>query len=197
MLRILHGGPDSRLAISRLVNKVRKLPLMNRTILLVLCTALTAVLAAGQEARSVDFARYSARVEAHLAKNIDFPNSPEASTFRTRLRDALKDGVNFAGHFVLAGWGCGTGCTNGAVIDARNGRVYFPDELAGVGGYDEPDGKTFTFQKNSRLLIIRGTPGPDREDAPSRKQGTYYYEWLSNRFRLIKFVSDDENASNV
>jgi len=189
----LFGGP----AISCLSDKVRKSRFMKRVVLLAFALGPLAAVSFGQRARSLEFKGYPATVERTAAKAIDFKASPGASTFRTRLRDALEEGVNFAGHFILTGWGCGTGCTNGAVIDARNGRVYFPDELAGVGGYDEPDGKTFTFQKNSRLLIICGTPGPDREDVPARKHGTYYYEWRSNRFRLIKFVPDDENASNV
>ncbi len=87
------------------------------------CAWFAAGLAFGQ---NPTFERYPAIVEPAKAKAIDFRNSPGASTFRTRLREALAGGVNFAGHFILTGWGCGTGCTNGAVIDARTGRVFFP-----------------------------------------------------------------------
>lgn len=169
---------------------------MKRVTRLSFAVALLSVFAIGQQTQSVEFRSYPAAVEKKTAKAIDFKNSPGASTFRTRLREALKGQVNFAGRFILTGWGCGTGCSHGAVIDGKTGRVFFPDELAGVAGYDGPEGETFTFRKNSRLLILRGTPGPDIEGAPERKQGIYYYEWRANRFRLIKFVPD-ESTPNV
>lgn len=37
--------------------------------------------------------------------------------FRTRLREAAAQKPDFAGHYVLARWGCGTECINGAAID--------------------------------------------------------------------------------
>ena len=161
---------------------------MKRLVLVPFVLAFLSASAFGQRARSVEFRSYPAAVEKKTATAIDFKNSPGASTFRTRLREALKDNINFAGRFILTGWGCGTGCSHGAVIDGKTGRVYFPDELMGVSGYDGPDGETFTFRRDSRLLIIRGVPGPDLENAPERKEGIYYYEWRANRLRLIKFV---------
>ena len=35
------------------------------------------------------------------------------ANFRTRLTDAAKGGVNFAGHYALVQFGCGMGCTQG------------------------------------------------------------------------------------
>lgn len=166
---------------------------MKRLTLVLLGIALFAAVAAGQRPRSTEFRSYPAAVEKTTARSIDFKRSPGASTYRTRLRNALKEGVNFAGRYILTGWGCGTGCSHSAVIDARTGRVYFPDELMGVSvwfGENDYDNETYKFRKNSRLLIIHGTPGPDIENAPQRKQGTYYYEWRANRLRLIKFVPD-------
>lgn len=167
---------------------------MKNVVLAFIMACFTAGLAFGQ---NPTFGRYPAKVERAKARAIDFRNSPGASTFRTRLREALKGGVNFAGHYILTGWGCGTGCTNGAVIDARTGRVYFPKELAGVAvwfgrGPDE-NFDTFEFRKDSRLLIIRGIAGPMEEDTEDvmSKQGTYFYQWIGTRFRLIKFVPDE------
>src|SRR5580698_5892067 len=58
------------------------------------------------------------------------PAEPVLSTrmardFRTRLRNEAKFGTNFAGHYILARWGCGAGCFTVAVIDALSGRVWF------------------------------------------------------------------------
>lgn len=167
---------------------------MKRLILLSIGIAMFASAAAAQRNRTPSFGSYPAKIERKTAKTIDFRNSPGASTFRTRLRDALKGEVNFAGRYILTGWGCGTGCSYSAVIDARTGRVWFPDQLAGVSvwmGEQDGDLETFTFRKNSRLLIIRGTAGPMEDGDSAASQGVYYYEWRANKLRLIKFVPDE------
>src|ERR1700754_1179935 len=48
-----------------------------------------------------------------------------ARLFRTRLRENARNGVNFAGHYVAATWGCGSACWSFAIIDARTGQVHF------------------------------------------------------------------------
>ena len=40
--------------------------------------------------------------------------------FRTRIRDGASRGPNFAGHYTIADWGCGTSCVSIAVVDARS-----------------------------------------------------------------------------
>ncbi len=41
--------------------------------------------------------------------------------YRTRIRASAKLPVNFAGHYVLSIWGCGTNCVQGAVYDTGTG----------------------------------------------------------------------------
>jgi len=43
--------------------------------------------------------------------------------YRTRLTDGVKGGVNFAGHYSLVQFGCGTGCNTGYMVDVTNGQV--------------------------------------------------------------------------
>jgi len=136
------------------------------------------------------FGQYPATVEKAKARSINFKRSPGASTYRTRLTEALREGVNFAGHYIVTGWGCGTGCSNAAVIEARTGVVTFPGEFYNI---DSRYGDTYSdplmdFKKNSRLLIVHGSPGPATESGPGKPSGDYYYEWRNNRFRLLKFV---------
>jgi len=139
-------------------------------------------------AQEPTFASYDAKVEPIKAKSIDFRKSPTAAKmFRTRLSEGFKEGVNFAGSFILVAWGCGTGCRDGAVIDGKTGRVWFPKELGAVvdwQGFPDGDFDFFTFQKDSRLLVVRGLPGYS-----GTKAGTYYFEWMGTRFRLLKFVA--------
>jgi hypothetical protein len=150
-----------------------------------------ASVAAAQRVGTPTFGSYPARAETKTAKAIDFRRSPGASTFRTRLREAIKKDINFAGRYIITGWGCGTGCSQMAIIDARTGRVYMPDALAGVSAwyYDvEDDYEVYTYKKNSRLMVVRGAPGPMTDGDTEKEPGTYYYEWRANRLRLIKFI---------
>jgi hypothetical protein len=54
----------------------------------------------------------------------DFTNSPrEARLFRTAIREGLRGGVNFAGHYTIIMIGCGAGCRLVFLADARSGRI--------------------------------------------------------------------------
>jgi hypothetical protein len=136
------------------------------------------------------FTQYSARVENIRNVKVNLRSHKSANMFRTNLRNAAKEGVNFAGHFILTTWGCGTNCTQSAIIDARNGRVFFPDQLegAGFGFCDLPDNtEPLVYKANSRLLILNGFKGGDLERDNSRC-GIYYLEWTGANFRQVKFV---------
>lgn len=99
--------------------------------------------------------------------------------FRTRLRQNAKEGVNFAGHYTLATWGCGSDCHSLAIIDAKTGTVYFSPLISFVGGQLFQEEDRLQFRKNSRLLVVAGAK--DDEEI-----GKFYYEWKSNRLRLLR-----------
>jgi len=67
--------------------------------------------------RTPTFGQYPAKVEQARVRGIDFKRNPDARSFKTRLSEALKGGVNFAGHFAVAGRGSGTGCISGGIIN--------------------------------------------------------------------------------
>jgi len=80
------------------------------------------------------------------------------SMFRTRLNAASESGeVNFAGHYILTTWGCGSGgCVEGAVINALTGDiVWLPLEACcnrkGEDGYH--------FRADSSLLVLISAVG--------------------------------------
>jgi hypothetical protein len=138
---------------------------------------------------------YAVAVRREQPAPLNLRSHPLARKFRTMLRTHLREeGVNFAGHYTLAAAGCGTGCSLGAIIDTRTGRVHFPKELHGwtsiVGDYDPPEGEDlWTFRPHSRLLRGLGRPnigrlGEERHGA----SGIYYYEWTNERLRLVKFT---------
>jgi hypothetical protein len=155
-----------------------------------LCVAVIVALACGTlsvSAQAPRFSDYAATVQPLKAKSVDFKNSPRmAKTFKTRLTNEFRKGINFAGRFILVAWGCGTGCRDGAIIDGDTGRVIIPKEIGAVSDWYGPpaeDFDMFTFQKDSRLLVVRGFPG-----YAGKKAGTYYLEWRGTRFRLLEFI---------
>lgn len=164
---------------------------MNRLLSIIFLSALACLSMYGQNEMIPKFSAFTVTVEKAKANSIDFKKNAEARTFRTRLSEALKGGVNFAGHFVVAGWGCGTGCISGAIIDGRTGNVFWPEQFNAFGvfysdgNYADPP---VEYKKNSRLLIIHGIPGEATDDAPAKPSGDYYYEWKNNRLRQVKFV---------
>ena len=163
---------------------------MNRVALSLIFIAIAVCIGFAQT--TPKFAAFPATVEKARAKAIDFKKNPDARSFRTRLSEALHRGVNFAGHYVVAGWGCGTGCISGAIIDARTGNVFWPEQFNAMGVlYSEGEyaNEPVAYRKNSRMLVISGIPGQAKDDAPDKPSGIYYYEWKNNRLRQIKFVA--------
>jgi hypothetical protein len=152
------------------------------------------------------FAQYAARVERIRNVQVDLRSQKNARMFRTNLRNAAKEGVNFAGRFTLTGWGCGTNCSEWAIIDGRTGRVFFPREFGGVGfGFcdlppnalpadirvpavgDEGLGPLI-FKKGSRLVILTGYTGGGIDNKRA-KCGNYFFEWTGTALRQVRFVA--------
>lgn len=118
----------------------------------------------------------------------------DARNFRTRISAWSKEEPNFAGHFIMATWGCGTNCTQFTIIDASTGKVFEPkgittnvavnvhDDLL-QGGDFWHSSAAIKFKRDSRLLILIGTP----EEDVSRR-GISYYVWTGTELRLIRFV---------
>ncbi|HKR00527.1 MAG TPA: hypothetical protein VJT09_07625 [Pyrinomonadaceae bacterium] len=162
-----------------------------RTRIILLAALFSAFVSLGiAQSTTPAFTQYAARVERIRNVTVNLRSHKDARMFRTNLRNAAKEGVNFAGHYILTTWGCGTNCSQSAIIDARNGRVFFPEELAGAGfGFCEFPDETepFIYKSNSRLLVLNGFKGGDleTENAPC---GIYYLEWTGTRFRQVKFV---------
>jgi hypothetical protein len=150
------------------------------------------------------FTSYGTRIDKKRAVTVNLGSHKSARMFRTNLRNAAKEGVNFAGHYILTGWGCGTNCSMWAIIDARNGRVYFPREFEGVGfGFCElPEGKLpsdtpnladdasgpLYFKANSRLVALTGFTGGGLDNQQA-KCGNYFFEWTGNRLKRVSFVA--------
>jgi hypothetical protein len=101
----------------------------------------------------------------------------ESRQFRTRIRDASRRKPNFAGHYIVETWGCGTSCVMGAVIDASTGNVYMlPFTVCCWENYTD-DFEPIQFRPNSRLIIFNGARDEKEGDAIS-----HYYKFENNKF---------------
>jgi hypothetical protein len=117
-----------------------------------------------------------ATVEAkHAPSHLAFTDA-RARQYRTAIREAAKGPVDFAGHYILANWGCGAGCVMAAAIDAKTGRVVSLPFTVSDWPQDVTD--PLTFHADSCLLVVRGSRNESAE------HGTYYYTFDGQAFKL-------------
>ena len=143
------------------------------------------------------FGDYPAKPYAGANAAPDVLSDPRSRRYRTQLKNWAGEKPNFAGHYILATWGCGTGCTEIAVIDAITGKVFHPpgaransiqdvdyDVLVeGKPGERREDFGALQYRADSRLLILMGTP-----DGRAENHGISYFVWENDRLTRIRFV---------
>ncbi len=106
-----------------------------------------------------------------------------------------KPGPNFAGHYFVIRWGCGSQCVLMAIVDAKTGIVYDPP-LSGDRDHDQElylpldnlGEAEVDIRPGSSLMVLREacTDFKDRSHC-----GLYYFNWKNNHFDLLKFVYVD------
>lgn len=104
-----------------------------------------------------DFSQYKVKttdVMKGKPKPVDLSSYKGAKTYRTKLREGAKAGPNFAGHYTIVTYGCGTQCQDNWVIDERTGKIIDRFESA-IGS---------KYQLDSDLLIVN-PPDPDLKKA--------------------------------
>lgn len=110
-------------------------------------------------------------------------STPESRRYRTVIREGAREGPNFAGHYTIVTWGCGTGCIQFAIVDATTGVVYSPRfYVAARVRFDEETQQSdepLQFRIDSKLLIVSGSPN-------EKNEGIYYYSWNGKRLTLLK-----------
>jgi hypothetical protein len=148
------------------------------------------------------FSDYAARRYVGVNAAPDLRSDPRSRRYRSQLKDWALEKPNFAGHYILATWGCGTGCTEIAIIDAMSGKVFHPAgartnhiedvdievlvEVEQVGR--RADFGALQYRADSRLLIVFGTP-----DGRAENKGISYFVWEDERLKRVRFVG--KNAS--
>ena len=80
--------------------------------------------------------------------------------FRTRIRNGIREGPNFAGRYKVIQFGCGTGCSFVFVADVSTGRVSnFPHG----GEYDQE--LQLEYRLASSLIRARWVPNLEKMDS--------------------------------
>jgi len=106
--------------------------------------------------------------------------------YRTMIRREANTAVEFAGHYTVPRWGCGTDCNGFVIVDSVSGKVYDGFGVAGLpltwlekhGGYDALE--RMEFRPNSRLMKINACPNEEN-------CGLYDYEMVEGKgLKLIR-----------
>lgn len=132
--------------------------------------------------------------------------TPEERRFRTVIRNGVnkgwgaEDGVtgkeltgpgpNFAGHYTIITWGCGSPCLMAAIVDLKTGRVYPPPFHHGSGrSYFQvpwafPMEPPLEYRLNSRLLVARICE-VTAADGAGTNCGVHYFVMTENGPKLV------------
>ncbi len=87
----------------------------------------------------------------------------EFRSFRTMIRNGADSDVEFAGHYTIPRWGCGTDCNGFVIVDSISGRVYDGFGVAGlpfkwIEKHGGEEMERMEFHPNSRLLKVNACP---------------------------------------
>src|SRR5208282_435480 len=87
----------------------------------------------------------------------------EFRSFRTMIRQGSDSDVEFAGHYTIPRWGCGTYCNGFVIVDSISGKIYegfglveLPFKWLEKHGGEEV--QRMEFHPDSRLLKINACP---------------------------------------
>jgi|SRR6202051_385418 hypothetical protein len=143
------------------MRKNAKISVMRPLILLAGCLLLQASPAQVEKSRP-KFSNYPAK-DIYRGQPAQPIVTKEFRSFRTMIRNGTHSDVEFAGHYTVPRWGCGTGCNDFVIVDSISGRVYAGFGVAELpfkwlekhGGEEMP---RMEFHPNSRLLKINACP---------------------------------------
>jgi len=162
------------------------------------CIKLESVLSAAPK-----FAHYAAAPFHARPAPVDLRGNRDARRYRTALGEAAKAGPNFAGHYTIAAWGCGTSCLDWGAVDAATGKVVFDPGIrtvenladtwtineAATDAYARQGANTqsfdlLLFKPDSALLVMLGAPGGEES-----RSGITWLRWTGARFEPLRFVA--------
>lgn len=149
---------------------------------ILLITAITCLLTGESLAQRKDHPRFEDFLVVERFKgspaHLNFRSHPEARKFRTMLRDGVKRGAVFAGHYAINYWGCGTECIRIGIVDLKTGQVYITPFYTSVGVATRIDSSLLIIAPPKQIKKIYG------KDVPGYIYPRYF-QWKNNRLILI------------
>ena len=129
------------------------------------------------------FEEFTVGVEAVPAPAQPILSSRRARRYRAILRRAAAqtEAPDFAGHYKVVIWGCGTCCAEFAILDLKSGEAWFPPFFNACGyppGSEVPD-RALLYRADSRLFVAIGA----NNEGP---WGIHYYRWNGLRLQPLK-----------
>jgi hypothetical protein len=82
----------------------------------------------------------------------DFKSNPEWKHFKTVITEEAKGKPNFAGHYWICGWGCGTECQYFVIVDCITGKIF--DVLDEISKTQDVISNLWECYPDSKMLII-------------------------------------------
>jgi hypothetical protein len=107
-------------------------------------------------------------------------STPNALNFKTRLTEEAAKGPNFAGHYTVVTWGCGTSCVVVSLVDAKTGAVHM---LVGVNPWAKLE-----YRLDSSLIIENGDEELGKKLAAEQSANSFktnYANWQNDKLNLV------------
>lgn len=126
---------------------------------------------------------------------LDLQSNPLAKRYRTVIREEMTHVPNFAGHYRVVFWGCGTSCSQFAVVNLKTGHVITLKGIYSVAYVDfntddflpqtDSEGYGFRFKKDSNLLVLVGTLILDHSKKGEFEDGAFYYVLRNEELQFV------------
>jgi hypothetical protein len=127
-----------------------------------------------------------------LAGDIAWTSHEKAWNVRTRLREGLKEGPNYAGKYAVIMHGCGSSCQVYWIVNVETGKVV-GNVTAGAGASYKIDSRLFIVNPPSDPLNIGGEYGFSATEHPI----DFYLIGDDEQFKLIKRLDIGKMVPNV
>jgi hypothetical protein len=146
-----------------------------------------------KDEKAPTFVNYSMPSEAPVERpKVDTKTTMIGRTYRTVLKKSIASGANFAGHYNVGVWGCGSSCSTFAVVNLKTGQIIVPNGIRSVSGLHLdntveqflPEGQHgywgYRYKLDSRLLVLVGMLNEDE-----KREGAYYFVMDNNRLKQV------------
>lgn len=144
------------------------------------------------------FSDYSTTIYKGNTAPIRFDKA--SKVFKTQIsNDYITGKDNFAGHYTVSMWGCGSDCISAVMVDKKTGKIYdFPinDSYYGCPLEDNEDfyKNIIAFRSDSRLLVTCSCKDYEDENIAKRIK-TYHVKLWNEKTKKFEKLKDVEKVT--